>query len=80
MDAKRTVAPVRPRTVIVHGVRRQSSTLIDVPQLSESELCAVISHGSQSNRRLAWAERKRRGDAVRHFREVLLPTFKKRSP
>ena len=76
MVTKLTVARARPRTVIVHGIRRQRSTLIDVPQLSEPELCAVIRHGSPSNQRLAWTERKRRGDTVKHFREVVLPQIK----
>lgn len=75
MDAKITVARAKPRTVIVHGIRRQRSTLIDVPQLSENELCAVIRNGQCAD--LAWRELKRRGDAVRHFREVVLPQIKR---
>jgi hypothetical protein len=66
---KRTAARAKPRTVIVHGIRRQRSTLIDVPQLSEHELRAVIRNQVCAD--LAWAELKRRGDAVRCFREVI---------
>lgn len=74
MAKRRTADRARPDTVIVAGTRRQRSTLIDIPQLSEVELRAVIRNGTHQD--LAWQELKRRGDAVRHFREVLLPQFK----
>lgn len=72
---KRTAARARLDTVIVRGIRRQRFTLIDIPQLSERELCAVIRNRVCAD--LAWAELKRRGDAVRYFREVVLPEIKR---
>lgn len=76
MGRKSTAGRASVATVTVCGMKRQRYTLIDIPQLSEAELCAVIRHGSQENATFAWRERRRRGDAVRHFREVVLPQIK----
>lgn len=73
--AKRGAARARLDTVIVRGIRRQRSTLIDIPQLSERELCAVIRNHVCAD--LAWAELKRRGDRVRYWREVVLPQIER---
>lgn len=75
MAKKSGAARARPDTVIVRGIRRQRLTLIDVPQLSEKELRAVIRNHVCAD--LAWRELKRRGDAVRYYREVLRPQFER---
>lgn len=72
---KSTAARVVLGTVIVRGIRRQRGTLIDIPQLSVSELRAVIRNRVCAD--LAWAELKRRGDTARYVREVLLPKIKR---
>lgn len=79
MARERTAGRARSSTVIACGTRRQRSTLIDIPQLSEADLCAVIRHGSPANATLAWHERKARADRVRKFMEIDLPWIKARA-
>jgi hypothetical protein len=56
--------------VRVNGVRRQRLALIDIPQLSEKELDAVIRFGSDENKQIAWNVRSEANARVRAWQSM----------